>query len=228
MENREQDSLETAALSIAHNILREDESEEGIIYVIRQLSAFADHIVDTLVSNDPGLAADCCVKCSYCCHMQVKVTPPEAFSMVQYIHENFSKKAQAILRDRIKRNRELTEGKTLGQRVKQKDQTPCIFLSHHACDIYPVRPLVCRAWHSLDKNGCKKAFLSLDPGAEIKTTPDRNYIYSMMERALKTICSHRKLTYGRYELPIIMDRCMNSGDVLNTWWFNPSPLFVDD
>lgn len=221
----DQDSLKTAALAIATQILINTPDEWGEIHLVRQLAGFADHIVAMLEKDNPDIRVACGVKCSYCCHMQVKVTPPEALFIHAYIQENKKRMLNDVFFERVRNNRQLTEGKKLDERVREKLKTPCIFLNDHACSIYPVRPLVCRAWHSLNKAGCRAAFDSQNAGSLIDTAPERNYVYSTISSVLEDICREKKQVFGRYELPAAMDMCFHFVNPLKSWWFSEDLVF---
>jgi Fe-S-cluster containining protein len=155
----ENDAVKSAAITIALNTLENDHSDQFLLNMMRHLIAFGEHIIDKAETLDADSRIECSCGCSYCCHMQVKVTPPESFLIFAHILETFSTEEIERLKLRIENNRGLTEGCSLHERVLLKKETPCIFLTNHACDIYESRPLICRAWHSLNQNGCRQAFL---------------------------------------------------------------------
>jgi hypothetical protein len=41
----------------------------------------------------------------------------------------------------------------------QADRPPCLFLVEERCQIYPVRPMRCRAQHSHDRGACERHYL---------------------------------------------------------------------
>ncbi|SCY13428.1 YkgJ family cysteine cluster protein [Desulfoluna spongiiphila] len=131
--------------------------------------------------------SDCEKGCGWCCHAQVPVSKPEAEWLRGWINENFSRAHRDDTLARIARNRDLTEGRSLEERVAVWDQTPCIFLHESVCRVYPVRPLVCRAWHALNREQCRRAFLARETGAEIDNTPFRNYILGVVRDELARI-----------------------------------------
>lgn len=213
----EQDAVQSAAITIARNIIENDHSEDFLLHMMEHLIAFSEHIVDKAEKNDKELRVACSSGCSYCCHMQVRVTPPESFLIFSHIDETFTEEEKERLHRRIDNNRELTEGRSLDDRVLVKKETPCIFLTDHACDIYSVRPLICRAWHSLNKNGCIRAFLSENANAEIETAPLRNYVFGMIREAIHSICDQEDWEYETCELPFAMDSCFNDPSPMKNW-----------
>lgn len=222
----EEESLKSAVISIASKIIENDPSENSILHMMRQLSAFGDHIVSRIELNDISARVACASGCSYCCHMQVSVTPPEAFNILAYVLDNFSARQYERVQKRIDNNRHLTEGKNLEERVALKQDTPCIFLTDHVCDIYEARPLICHAWHALNKAACVAAYDSGNFSAEIETAPLRNFIFSTIREALGNICATHNWEYGVYEVPAAMDRCFHSGRPLQDW-YERNPVFDD-
>lgn len=220
----EQDVVKSAALTIALNIIENDHSDTFLLNMMQHLIAFSDHIVGKAENSDTDSHIDCSSGCSYCCHMQVKVTPPESFLIFAYILETFTAREKERLKQRIKHNRGLTEGRSLNERVRLKKETPCIFLTDHACDIYTARPLICRAWHSLNRKGCKQAFLSENSHAEIETAPLRNYVLGMIREAIHAICIQKDWEYDTYELPFALFSCFNHLTPMKNWLLH-HPLF---
>lgn len=213
----ETDPLKTVAIGIARKIIDAGASDNRIMDIMVHLNAFGDHIISKMEEKDPSSIVACSSGCSYCCHMQVKVTPPEAFFILQNITTHFTSQSRIRLFKRIDNNRTLTEGKSLEERVLIKDQTPCVFLTNNTCDIYQARPMICHAWHALDKSACVSAYQSKNSDAEIETLPSRNYVYGMIREAIKDVCLDMHWEYGLFELPFLMDTCFHLNDPLHSW-----------
>ncbi|MBU0991683.1 MAG: YkgJ family cysteine cluster protein [Proteobacteria bacterium] len=213
----EQDAVKSAAISIARNIIETDHSDNFLLNMMRHLIAFGDTLISKTEAIDSNTPIACSCGCSYCCHMQVKVTPPEIFLIFAYILKTFNIGEQDRLNKRILSNRLLTEGKTLDERILLKRETPCIFLTDHSCDIYKARPLICHAWHSLNRDGCESAFISEDAHAEIETAPLRNYVLSMIREAIKDICINMNWEYDAYELPSAIFSCFHDENPMKNW-----------
>lgn len=138
------------------------------------------------VEADQGLegASDCRKGCGWCCHAQVPVSRPEAEWLRDWMDTHFQAAERDDTLERIARNLDLTKGRSLDERVAVWDQTPCIFLHENVCRVYPVRPLVCRAWHAVDKEQCRRAFLAREANAEVDNTPFRNFILGVVRDEL--------------------------------------------
>ena len=220
----EQDAVKSAALTIALNTIENDSSEHVLLNMMQRLIAFSDRIIDKAENNDEDPRIECSCGCSYCCHMQVKVTPPECFLIFAYILETFSAQEIERLKQRIDHNRDLTEGRSFHERVLLKRETLCIFLTDHVCDIYHARPLICRAWHSLNRKGCKQAFLSDNSDSEIETAPLRHYVLGMIREAIHDVCVENDWEYDTYELPFALFSCFHHSNPMQNWLKHHHPF----
>jgi Fe-S-cluster containining protein len=93
----------------------------------------------------------CKAGCDYCCRsgMRVKVTAEEADVIARRLQRD---PTLISIRERVvsgaARTREMTNGQYWEAKVA------CPFLENGNCSIYDVRPVSCRAWTSMDVNGC--------------------------------------------------------------------------
>ena len=184
---------------------------------LEEMMALAESLVARVHREQDRGTVACNVGCSYCCHVQVKVTPLEALVIFAWLTHAFSPQQHILLKERIANNRHLTEGVDLVHRVMVKALTPCIFLEEGNCSIYPVRPLICRAWTSYDRNKCKDAFESGDHTAEIESSVPSNFVYSLARQTIEKICRHYGLESIPLELPLAMARCFGHTDLFNKW-----------
>jgi hypothetical protein len=181
-----------------------------MVQMTDRLIRFADYITAMAEKPDNDFPEIRCSKgCSYCCHAQVKITWPEALLLNQFVRETFSQPEKTALLKRAAHNRMETEGKTLAQRVSVRAETPCIFLEKNTCLVYSARPLICRAWHSLDEVACCKAFNDGDHNADIELNPHRNFIYGTIKEVFTELCVKYKLDQKIYELPFIVEQTIS-------------------
>jgi hypothetical protein len=80
-------------------------------------------------------------------------------------------------------------------------ETPCIFLENDTCGVYPDRPLVCRAWHSLDKNACRNHFESATSRPEVDGYRHRHYTYKTVSTGMLQALTEIGCQAGRFALP---------------------------
>lgn len=220
METEQTDAINTleqlfSDIVISH--LNSGVTFDGFRVGLEKVAALAENIVTQVHQEQAGIPVACEVGCSYCCHAQVKVTPLEALVMFAWVEKLLPQAQRTLLKKRIDNNRQLTEGVNLEHRVKVKDQTPCIFLEKGVCSVYPVRPLICRAWTSYSHDVCKDAFISGDHTAEIESSGPSNFVYSLGRKILGQICKTHGLESKSLELPLAMAHCYEHADQFNRW-----------
>jgi Fe-S-cluster containining protein len=144
-------------------------AQETVIHIIQAgrtarkawevaFSAFmwADHLFDRLESETPlPRPLVCQTGCSFCCFNQVEVTPPEALLIGDFVEHWFTAAEKAGLRESLNRGILIKAGKSKKEIAHLRRELPCPLLRDDRCAVYRVRPLVCRAMHSLDAKQCE-------------------------------------------------------------------------
>jgi hypothetical protein len=102
--------------------------------------------------------------CSYCCHQDVAVSPPEALAIAHHLRVALSPAELAGLISRVAIA--AARLRDAGGRERFLLKIPCPLLSDGRCIVYPLRPLACRGDNSLDAGVCAAAFHSPGPGQE--------------------------------------------------------------
>jgi Fe-S-cluster containining protein len=132
--------------------------------------AFPEHKTPTMASNltkevyrvtddmmtgciRTGTKPSCKVGCFWCCYMRVKVTPLEVLCIVDYLHSCLRPRELSEFRQRLAATDETTRGLNGYQRVCAK--MICPLLVDGKCSVYPVRPIGCRVYHSLNVSDCE-------------------------------------------------------------------------
>ena len=115
-------------------------------------------------SREAGHTVSCRMGCAACCRMLVPLSPPEAFSLVEYIEQLPTERREAIERNVTHTKAELAEHGLLDrlQAVANAERPiadeelepinrayyalrhPCPFLENEMCSIYEARPAACR------------------------------------------------------------------------------------
>jgi len=121
------------------------------------LSAFflADHLTRRFEADQvlPHPAA-CQAGCDSCCYNQVELTPPEALLIGHHIARQFSQAEKDLLLAHVARIIEIIKAMGPAESAARRREIPCPLLRNRTCSVYPARPLVCRAMHGLDREGC--------------------------------------------------------------------------
>ena len=115
---------------------------------LRVDSRYQDHF------EQSGRQPDCvgCHK-AYCCRQLVLSTEAEARIIRDFVSRWPRRKQQALAR-RLQ---------ALPNAARENFSDPCPFLVEERCQVYSVRPLACRAFHSMNKSRCKRRLKAVDP-----------------------------------------------------------------
>lgn len=214
------------AYDLAIDILKTGgKNEETALLLTRNLYKFGEDLVER-IERQKGidLKIDCKIGCSFCCYSRVSLTPAEAILISHYIKENYSLKKTDDLLKRATNNLRITQGKSDEERINLWGKTPCIFLQDDTCSIYNVRPLICRAWHSLSADQCSVAFHTSDKDAEIDTTPFRNIIIGAVRDGLSHACEAFDCETKPIELTSSIKIILNHPEPVEAW-INGEDLF---
>jgi Fe-S-cluster containining protein len=121
-------------------------------------SAFflAGHLIWRFESENPLPQPLACQEgCDACCHNLVELTPPEALLIGHHIRQHFSETDQDLVLTRVASNLSLAAGKSKAALAAVRQDLPCPLLRGRACSVYPIRPLMCRAMHGLNREVCE-------------------------------------------------------------------------
>jgi hypothetical protein len=119
--------------------------------VVRQIYRVVDELMDGCFSRGPKLS--CTAGCFWCCFLRVKVTPLEVLCIADYVRGRFGKGVIASLKRRLAATDAVTRGMGAYQRACTEEVCP--LLVDAKCLVYPVRPISCRIYHSLDVSNCE-------------------------------------------------------------------------
>jgi hypothetical protein len=140
---------------------------EMALEVTCQALQWSDRLVEALEAADPlPRAVACQPGCTYCCHNQVEVTPPEVFSIAQMVTLYLPAAKQEGLKERALVTAALKVGKSQAELAATRKTQPCPLLAEDKCLVYPWRPFVCRAMHALSREHCRASFSAGDLTAD--------------------------------------------------------------
>jgi Fe-S-cluster containining protein len=185
------DYLFIAAKNFAIQTFQEGMTPNNALKLASKALWFGNHLIEHFETIEPvSEPLACAAGCHYCCFYQVLLTPLETLLIGNYVETTYTEQAKQDLVRRIERTLQLTDGKSLQEKVAIWHDTPCIFLSNGRCSVYDDRPLICAAWHSLDFDQCKEAFESNNPWAGIDGYPYRYHIFQTIREGLREACTH--------------------------------------
>jgi len=134
-----------------------EQSVTMALEITRQALQWADQLCEGFESvNTLPRPIVCQPGCSFCCHNQVEVTPPEVFLLGQMITQFFTPPKLERIREKTLRTAAFKVGKSKEELAASRQERPCPLLEEDKCVIYPWRPLMCRAMHSLDREHCRE------------------------------------------------------------------------
>lgn len=140
-------------------IIREDRSASKALEIAVNAFALADKSIECVESEPPPLPRPiaCREGCHFCCFNQVEITPPEALIIGDYVDRTFTAEGKAVLMQNLDRAIRFKHGKSKLEVACLRKELRCPLLRGGRCAVYEVRPLVCRAIHSLDVGQCEQA-----------------------------------------------------------------------
>jgi len=136
-----------------------DRTEEKALEIAASALTLADQLISRFESTQSlPKPIVCGPGCHFCCSNQVEVLPPEALLLGHFVGHHFSPAEKQKLLARIIRNLKLRAGKDRQELAPLRPELLCPLLQEKRCSVYPVRPLFCRAHHSLDVTQCRREF----------------------------------------------------------------------
>lgn len=114
-----------------------------------------DNMASSILATSTAVL--CCGKgCWYCCHFKIDLRPYEILLISEYVKSKLPEfQASLILRQAEENASHMS---TLTEREQLSANLKCPFLVNEACAIYEVRPSMCRKFHSIDVQRCKRSY----------------------------------------------------------------------
>lgn len=145
-------------------ILKQGRNFSNIVGIAANAVMFAESAVERIMNLfPPPQPLKCKVGCAWCCYLRISATVPEVICIAEFLKEQLSPDHFRSLREKIQELKERTGG--MSDDDRKKAQLPCALLANNRCLVYPVRPLACRGWNSMDATKCEQAYAT--PSAEI-------------------------------------------------------------
>jgi Fe-S-cluster containining protein len=216
--DHEEDLLLLLAKDMALAILDRGLTRHSALALAPQGFALAQRMTEHFEAKEPvSQTVACQAGCYYCCFYQVVLTPPEALLIGHSVDRAYSKKDKEDLKERISHVLALTAGKSRQERVQVWHDTHCIFLAGGRCSAYPVRPFVCRAWHSLDASHCKQAFDSCDPWQGMDCYMHRYHIFESVRAGIHSATADFGCQGGTMEMAMAIEQYLGHGNPIEAW-----------
>lgn len=119
--------------------------------LVKEIYRVCDNVMDGRYKS--GTKPSCKRECYWCCFLRVKAAPLEIFCIIDYLQSSLKPGALSALQQRLAETDEITRGIDGNRRVSAKKICPLI--ADNECLVYPVRPITCRTFHSLNASDCE-------------------------------------------------------------------------
>jgi hypothetical protein len=195
--------------SIAHQekeavvrIIREGRVAQKTLELAIKTLAWTDYIIAGTEAEPPlSRPIVCQTGCHFCCFNQVEVTPPEALVIGDFVEHTFTADEKTALLAELDRAVQFKSDKTKVEIAHLRQELRCPLLRCGRCAVYEVRPLVCRAIHSLNADHCELALrLGKNTGVEHYSHRDEivgSLLHGLMEGCREMGCQADPLDLAR-------------------------------
>jgi hypothetical protein len=158
----------------------------------------------------------CTAGCTFCCHLPVDVTVPEALCIAVYLRQTLSPEALGALRDRIAATAARIH--SLSYEDHTQARIPCALLLDGICMAYAKRPFACRAWNSTSRDCCADIFEHGDPVTMLPPLdmPAYEAVWELAQGLVNRL-KQTRLDSHTYELHSILLRILEIPDAAERW-----------
>ena len=151
---------------------------------------------------------DCREGCGHCCCVKVVCSPLEALVVAEHVRATRPNEGRA----QLERALGVLLQATRGVRWDERAELPCPFLLDGACEIYEVRPFVCRGYISLNVQDClapRPNFISFDE--------DRQMLAEVFSHATMLACQVAGLETDMVDFHEALEFFSGGSDPVTAW-----------
>lgn len=136
----------------AREILDEGHTAAKTSELAANASGWLEKLIREVHEKFPAPIA-CRRGCSFCCHIAVSTGVPHVVAIARYMVEKFTEEELADARRRVAEYCEAWSAVPMRDRFVSRLRCP--LLVGGECSVYPIRPLTCQGWNSLDVSRCE-------------------------------------------------------------------------
>ncbi|HAY21581.1 MAG TPA: hypothetical protein DCY27_05340 [Desulfobacterales bacterium] len=202
---------------IVIGLFEAEASVDRIYEIARTAFEWGDFFIEAVEANTslPRQLA-CQPGCSCCCHNQVELTPPEAILLGGHLAQRCSPAYLSNLLELAAQSLDRRVGMTKIQVAARRRELPCPLLLDDNCSVYEVRPLMCRAMHSLDAAACRQELT--DPKVNrVEFYRHRHSIFLSLSRGLIDGCRTLGYQTGPLDLSQALQDYFSQPDLAEAW-----------
>ena len=164
----------------------------------------------------------CSSGCHSCCSLYVSATPAELLLIEGYLARQ-PEALKTTIHQRVERAFQLARGKSMDQRSGTRVRCPMLN-SAGQCDIYPVRPLTCRAYVSFSLPACIADAKKPKSNLEVPRSGTLDRAKSKLFGRVNTDAAGIGSAAGTFELIQAMHRLLSSEDDVQALADGGNPL----
>jgi Fe-S-cluster containining protein len=188
--------------------------------LVKGIYQFCDSLLDGRLRS--GNKLPCKKGCHWCCFLRVRVTPLEVLCILDHLQSSLEPGELSTLRQRFTETDAVTRGMDGSQRIGAKKACP--FIADTECSIYPVRPIACRTFHSLEPSDCRESLD--DDQRSIRIRLDLSVISMGMLAGMKEGLGKVGRQTNLLELIAGMQIALSEPALMNKWLAG-DPVFAD-
>jgi len=159
---------------------------------------------------------ECAPGCSFCCHIPVAISVPEALGLAAYLKGRFSPQALRIVREKTAKNAAIVDGLTTNEHARAK--VKCALLDDDGkCSVYEARPIPCSSWCSLSRSQCEAAFAADPVTAKVEIDATVHTAGRGVQAGLCIGAAQSGLDDNTYELHSALLRALDTPDAEQRW-----------
>jgi hypothetical protein len=150
---------------VLHSFTKDRTPTSGL-KLIKEVYQVSDQVLNGILKRDTKPV--CKEGCHWCCYLRAKVTPLEILGILDFWRTTLNPAEMSTVRQRLSAADEITRGMDGHQRVCAR--VVCPLIKDGKCIAYPVRPITCRVYHSVNLTDCK--ILLENQGHSMSIRPD--------------------------------------------------------
>lgn len=159
---------------------------------------------------------ECAPGCSFCCHIPVAISVPEALGLAAYLNARFSPQELATVREKIAKNAATVEGMTVNEHARAT--VKCALLDDDGkCSAYEARPIPCSSWCSVSRSRCEAAFATDPVTAKVGIDATVHTTGRGVQAGLCIGAGQSGLDGKTYELHSALLRALDTPDAEERW-----------
>ncbi len=163
MNNFNFDLCQQLTAGMVEELCRRKAAADRLLNEIQRVAADAETFLQGQPENNRQLI-DCGPGCGSCCIVNVAILFPEGLAIVRYLG-GLKKASRQQIGDKLEELWRAVRG--LDDEERMFLRRSCAFLDEQgSCQIYPVRPLLCRSISSTDADSCRQALVDQVFGME--------------------------------------------------------------